>query len=525
MLVSDPPTPSRTLLVAFAVGVGLLFTAQASHWALMADDAFISFRYADHLVERGELAYNVAERVEGYSNLLWVLLLAGFSAIGVAPTRAAPLLGYVFGLATLGTVYWSARNVLGCSRAATFAALAWLATSISWSFWSVAGMESALFSLLLLGLWAAGWSEQASRFHGALWVALLCGLLALTRPEGAAGVLLVPAVLGVRPRLRRRLWLGATLCALTLVLALLGWRWLYYGTWLPNSVHAKVALNSATLLRGGAYLWSFLWDEQVIVLLPLLVLAGRKDARYLTLLLIVAGYFAFIVVAGGDGLYRYRLPAHVAPLLAVGFAAGLQRVLSLPARLKWPIGVAAGLASVIALLRPGFFRDFTLVEVRQWEERWTLVGKSVAQHTPPNSSLATNVAGRVPYFSRRRTLDLLGLNDAVIARTDVHAFGSGYAGHERAAPAYVLEWGPDLVYLSVLDGLPREAFKSLHVVRHVLGLGSMYRYVPLVEGVEFRSRYRPAFLRLSDGRWANVFVREEREEAMGKRGVQVEGWR
>jgi hypothetical protein len=162
--------------------------------------------------------------------------------------------------------------------------------------------------------------------------------------------------------------------------------------------------------------------------------------------------------------------------------------------------------------------------VREWEERWTLVGKGLAEHTPPELSIATNVAGRVPYFSQRRTLDLLGLNDAVIARTNVPTLGTGYAGHERAAPAYVLERKPDLIYFSVLDGLPRGAFQSLSVARHVLGLGSLYRYAALLDGTDFGTQYRPAFVRLSDGRWANVFVREREAEALRTDGLLVEDW-
>ena len=524
MATSQQPVSNRTVVVACAIGVGLLYTAQASHWSLLADDAFISFRYADHVAQLGELAYNAGERVEGYSNLLWVLVLAALSAAGASPASAAPLVGYLVGLATLWMTYWSATRVLGCSRGAAWGALLWMATSISWSFWTVAGMESALFSLLLVGLWAACWSERASRPSGALLTGALSGLLAITRPEGVACGLLVPLVLGGLRRLRLRLWLGATLVAAASVAALLVWRHVYYGAWWPNSVHAKVALTSATLVRGAAYLWSFLWDELVIVLLPLLVLARRRDARFVTLLLVLLGYAAFIVLVGGDGLYRYRFPAHLVPLLAIGFAAGLERTLTLPRHLKWPIGVAASLATITALLRPGFFREFTLLEVRQWEQRWTLVGKALAEHTPPDVTVATNVAGRVPYFSERRTLDLLGLNDRVIARAPVEDLGSGYAGHERAAPDTVLARHPDLIYFSVLDGLPRQAFRSQRVVCHVLGLGSLYRYVPLLERADFRAQYRPAFVHLSDGTWANAFVREQREAALEKDGVQVESW-
>jgi hypothetical protein len=44
------------------------------------DDAYISFRYAQNLVEGHGLVYNPGERVQGYSNLLYTLL----SALGIA---------------------------------------------------------------------------------------------------------------------------------------------------------------------------------------------------------------------------------------------------------------------------------------------------------------------------------------------------------------------------------------------------------------------------------------------------------
>lgn len=41
-----------------------------------SDDAFISFRYARNLVEGKGLVYNAGERVEGFSNFLWTMLIA-----------------------------------------------------------------------------------------------------------------------------------------------------------------------------------------------------------------------------------------------------------------------------------------------------------------------------------------------------------------------------------------------------------------------------------------------------------------
>src|SRR5689334_12867356 len=71
-------TPLLSLLL---VGVcALQFAAGHSHrdycgdaWG--TDDAYISYRYAQNLVAGQGLVFNPGERVEGYSNLLYVLLL------------------------------------------------------------------------------------------------------------------------------------------------------------------------------------------------------------------------------------------------------------------------------------------------------------------------------------------------------------------------------------------------------------------------------------------------------------------
>src|SRR4051794_37248022 len=44
--------------------------------AFTIDDAYISFRYAENLASGHGLVYNLGERVEGYTNFLWVVLLA-----------------------------------------------------------------------------------------------------------------------------------------------------------------------------------------------------------------------------------------------------------------------------------------------------------------------------------------------------------------------------------------------------------------------------------------------------------------
>jgi len=61
---------------ALLAGVALAFAVwRAVRLAWLADDSFISFRYAWNLVHGRGLVYNAGEYVEGYTNLLWTLLL------------------------------------------------------------------------------------------------------------------------------------------------------------------------------------------------------------------------------------------------------------------------------------------------------------------------------------------------------------------------------------------------------------------------------------------------------------------
>jgi hypothetical protein len=86
----------------------------------------------------------------------------------------------------------------------------------------------------------------------------------------------------------------------------------------------------------------------------------------------------------------------------------------------------------------------------------TAIGKFLADAYPPGTSLATTAAGVIPYYSRMRTLDLLGLNDAYTAHEVPK--GGGRPGHTVSAPEdYVLRWRPDLLiwHPRVSSGVPQ----------------------------------------------------------------------
>jgi hypothetical protein len=73
--------------------------------------------------------------------------------------------------------------------------------------------------------------------------------------------------------------------------------------------------------------------------------------------------------------------------------------------------------------------------------------------------VAVDAAGAIPFFSGLRSLDMLGLNDAHIARHHDESFGRGVQGHEVGDGDYVLSREPDIIVAGVL-GSSQLAFRS-----------------------------------------------------------------
>src|SRR2546426_115758 len=83
---------------AFVLALGWLAASEEAFAAITYDDAWISLRYAEHLAGGLGWVFNPGERVEGASNPLWVLMLAGCTALGWPAMTVAKLVGGLAGL-------------------------------------------------------------------------------------------------------------------------------------------------------------------------------------------------------------------------------------------------------------------------------------------------------------------------------------------------------------------------------------------------------------------------------------------
>lgn len=342
------PGSLHIVILLLAILLGLLHGLY--YWSDTIDDAYISFRYAANLAAGEGLVFNPGERVEGFSNLLWTLGAALFILIGADPMLAAKLAGLAAAVLTLVVLdRLLARTVDG--YAARLAGLALAALAVPSAFWSVQGMETPLFTLLLgLAFWR--FREELERERGLPWSALLLALACLTRPEGP---LYLAVIAGVRLAHGGRRWrrdLHWTLAFLVPLAAHLVWRRIYYGELLPNTYFAKGMAGAGFLsfearADGLDYVVSFLSGARSLPALfgALGFLAAvlaffprtgadasspgdRKIRRSRLLLpvlwLAVALFFAWH--ANGDWMPNARFLAPAIPALALLAAMGIDLV-------------------------------------------------------------------------------------------------------------------------------------------------------------------------------------------------------
>lgn len=454
----------RRVVVGLAVAVAAALLLHAHAWQFVCDDAYISFRYAYNLAQHGALEYNLGERVEGYTNFLWVVVLALGTCLGAQPEVLAPWLTQLGALAGAAATVMLVRALRGASGPWTAVDLLpalLLAALPEYVVWAHGGLETSWAAALTLGAMAA---TASGRWRAA---GLLTALAGLTRPDAALpiavflGTWSIGHVLrGTRERLPRpREAVVAAALAGGPLLGHLLLRWAYYGEWLPNTWVIK---QHGRLLRdtfGVAYVGAWAQALRLVWLAPLgLLLRPRHAALVLPALAVLAyawsvggdfmAYGRFLVVAtaltaglvgwllieGGERLFGRRGPL-AAGLVGLALVAALSGM----SRERWLKDQATQTGWI-----DGRWEGTTAMD-RFARER-VHVGRWLLEHVPADTTISVGAAGALPYASRLRAVDVFGLVDPWPRQTEVRPLTRARPGHQLMAPqGVILARDPDLL--------------------------------------------------------------------------------
>lgn len=456
------------LLLAY-MAYAAVFIAKTIFWvdgvpySALFDDMMISMTYARNLAQGHGLVWNAGgERVEGFSNPLWVAFMALIHLLPIAEnwtSLAVQIGGGVFFIASLLVLRRVAGQVSGGQERVALLAVLLTAFYYPLSNWSLLGVEVGLLLLMVnLSMFLALRTLENGQFSRGLY--LLMGLATLVRVDAAVTYLTLWALLVWFDRANRRRHLieGGVILLLFLGGQTLA-RKLYYGEWVPNTYILKVEGLPlwARVRRGLQVTWNFVRGfYPPLMLLPFSLFLFRRERQGLLLALVFLAQVAYSIYVGGDAWEHRgganRFVALGMPALFTLFSLAvwewydcirnwLQKKGHTPA--GWlthlmPLGLAGflalsmllwnrmpgnyGVVSSLLNAGEGELRFFFLLDRSIYvpgNERYTRDGLILREVTQPSARVAVVAAGNICYFSHRYCIDMLGKTDPVIARSGI----------------------------------------------------------------------------------------------------------
>lgn len=272
---------------AFVLGCGV----GVSVWMFVVsrpfyhDDAYITLRYAHHLLQGQGIVWNLGESLQGYTNFLHLVLIAGLGACGVDLVVASRFVGGGAFAGLLLGVFWlrsvwelptaqrtfsvqegapEALSVQEGAQGAWFLSFVLLLTSAPLVVWSWGGLEGNLFACFVAV--GALLVMAASRHPKPLRLASAAGMVlawsCLVRPEGWLFWGISWLWLGwfvARPQGSVRLFGAYGIGGLLCLLPYLCWQYAYYGELIPNTFYVRGSVGVA------AWAWCVVFLEVLVV--------------------------------------------------------------------------------------------------------------------------------------------------------------------------------------------------------------------------------------------------------------------
>ncbi len=378
------------------------------------DDAYISFTYSKNLISGNGLTYN-GMVVEGYSNFLWTVLIAPLIWMGFDPFVVSRIISLLCGTLALfaaervNKYLFPQMNFLQ-----SFLSLLVIAVSAPFTVWTMGGLET-----MFMSLWVILFIYYAISSRPALAV-VACLLAALTRPEGIILFVIFIGYYVIFKREAVKSILPFGLCFLLTYGLFLLWRYTTYGYLLPNTAVVKLDPTMENVEKALYWLASYF---QLRPLFTLLVCAGivtvftnklYKNREWSLFLSVVGGFFAFVIYSGPDWMPHFRYIVPVMLLFSPLAAAALH-----PTE-KWLHGVSLGLSigAVILEIAMAYFLYIPFgPELGEYTDGLVRGGEWLREYTDAEDVIAVVDAGALAYYSDRQIIDIIGLNNELIAHS------------------------------------------------------------------------------------------------------------
>lgn len=400
----------------------------------LQDDAFITFRYSENWSNGLGPVFNQGEKIEGYTNFLWMFIIALCLNFIKDPIVLSHFWGIVFYFITL-LCYYRISISFFSNAFLSILFLFLLGTNYSLSSYATGGLETSLASALLaLTLFLINKIELNKIQNIYLFlISIVLSLLILTRLDFGLVVALIYIYIiyriffiEIKDKFKRIIILSAPLTLLVGFYLL--WKYLYYKNLLPNTFNAKLNGGSDyNILSGLDFLLTFIttyWLGLPILFLLSLVVFRKVvlNTHFEKILLILLLLVTFYVVSIGGDFMEFRFFVPYIPIL----------FLILIKQFYISIGIVGVLSLGFSLLFSSMnyrFKDkkkliqnlsFSGIEsilnlqkhLTDPLENWIFIGKEFRKTFKDTQiKISVGPAGAIPYYSKLYSLDMLGLND------------------------------------------------------------------------------------------------------------------
>lgn len=459
--------PKKLCILSILAAMVLFILMLLYVWNFTIDDAFISFRYSEHLASGFGLVWNVDQPpVEGYSNFLWILIIAFSFLFKLNPIFSAKLIGLVsvFGIII---IFWFIINDIFKNNVDKFLAFTLSTVLIlvnpHTATHAISGMETMFYTFLLLGVAYSAWKIITSNSSKFIWLfAFTALLLSLTRPEGIiiSLALIFTVILISKKKKDNSITLNSFLPILILFLIPIIiyqlFRVYYFQELLPLPFIVKV-VNGVTypaeFITALIYLVPFI----IIIMISFYILNPKMKSHknqqktyfnYFLLILVVIFFFAnveYVFTPLMNYSQRFYYPSFVLIYVTFGIATTIlfKEISKIDTKFPKFTKIIFTLFVILILVNTNVYGIDDLKDKHDYsisfENSYYSIGETLNQYSSDNFTVAFADAGAVAYLSRWNFLDLGGLNNKFIA-------------HNGITKAYLKEEDPELVILVSING-------------------------------------------------------------------------
>jgi arabinofuranosyltransferase len=423
---------SLELSIVAIAAIFFVFTTLKYFRGVFVDDSYVFSRYAQNLASGHGLVWTVGEHpVEGFTSILWVLLIACASRLsGASVVSAAVWLGVGFGVIGL-FLSWNATRLAVPKELRPFSVAAplILAANPFYARHATSGMETSLditLVLLMTMLWA--WDE-ISIARRLPYLTAISFLAFLARPDAlllcAMGTVWITLSSEGRTRGVRELALKYALPLLIAISLYAIVKLEYFGSVIPLPAYMKVRpleiysnLHLVNFVLGHEL--AFVSNTAALSLTAIIpaLLEPRRTSRLVWAIfgttILFMGYLLFVlpVMSFESRFYCPLLgPLAVASALGLAQIAGYARE---PGEVAFSTRASVIVLIVVIAAELGMMPTVSKAAMLRRPIYNEAIGRTLSVF--PGISVAGSESGAIPYFAGGRFLDLGGLNDAFVAR-------------------------------------------------------------------------------------------------------------